>query len=137
MNIQRLFFVLTLAWVWPATAGEKPAVLSSIQPLLQTAVNSFNGKAVGVIGGAHARFLKQNAHIDSNLVATVTTKFRYKEKGCSRLHIDFAFQTPPAASVVRPGVQSVATVKKQPELPWVEMNYCKTGLPPKSLEKES
>lgn len=137
MNIGRVVLVATLVGVWPAMAAEKPTVLSTIQPLLQTAVNSFNGKAAGVIGGAHARFLKQNAHIDSNLVATVTTAFRYKEKGCSRLHIDFAFQTPPAASVVRPGVQSVATVKKQPELPWVEMNYCKTGLPPKSLEKES
>ena len=136
MNTVRVFFVVALAWISLAMAVEKPTVLSTIQPLLQTAVNSFNGKAVGVIGGAHARFLKQNAHIDSNLVATVTTAFRYKEKGCSRLHIDFKFQTPPPSTVTNPGIQNVAAVNKQPELPWVEMNYCRTGLTPKSLVKE-
>ena len=136
MNTVRVFFVFALAWIWPAVAVEKPIVLSTIQPILQTAVNSFRGTAVGVIGGAHARFLKQNAHIDSNLIATVTTVFRYKEKGCSRLHIDFKFQTPPPSTVTNPGIQNVAAVNKQPELPWVEMNYCRTGLVPKSLVKE-
>ena len=134
--ITRLLCLIVGLTVFRPGMAENPRVLSQIQPLLHTAVNSFTGKAVGVIGGAHAKFLKENAHIDSNLIATVTTKFRYKEKGCSRLHIDFAFQTPPA-SVAKPGLQNAASVKKPPELPWVEMNYCTTGLAPKSLEKES
>lgn len=136
MNIRRVCVVAAVSWIWPALAVEKPMLLSTIQPLLQTAVNSFSGKSDGVMGGAHARFLKQYAFIDSNLIVTVTTVFRYKEKGCSRLHIDFKFQTPPPSTVSKPGMQNVASANKQPELPWVEMNYCRTGLAPKSLDKE-
>ena len=107
-----------------ANAEEQRKVVGNIQPLLFEALNRFDGKAKGVLGGSHARFLAKGFNITQPLLVDVSTVLRYRESGCSRLLVDFKQK-----NVLMPKAKERKDVEY-----WMQINYCKNGQPPAKLD---
>ena len=112
----------TCAALAHAQAVERTAVADA-RPLIIAAIDSPAGIAYGVLVGDTADAITRQFKGDSPIYIDVSTERRYAQAGCSRLKVLFWQE-----GVWLPGAPS-------PRKQSIEMgiNYCRDGLPPKSL----
>lgn len=99
---------------------EDPRVLRT---LLVAAIDSPTGEAHGRMTGDIAKMMSDRFRTTGPILIDITTERRYSQAGCSRLKIRFAQD-----SVVMPGASA-----PQNKTVDVGLNYCRDGMPPKSL----
>ena len=99
---------------------EDPRVLRT---LLVAAIDSPTGEAHGRMTGDIAKMMSDRFRTTGPILIDITTERRYAQPGCSRLKIRFAQD-----GVVMPGASA-----PQNKTVDIGLNYCRDGLPPKSL----
>lgn len=123
MKITPVACVLTVcATLTHAQAVERIAV-GDARPLMIAAIDSPSGAAYGVLLGDAAAAITRQFKGSSPIYIDVSTERRYAQAGCSRLKLLFWQE-----GVLLPGAA-------MPRRQTLEMgiNYCRDGLPPKSL----
>ncbi|GAO27412.1 hypothetical protein ALISP_7232 [Alicycliphilus sp. B1] len=121
-----------IAAAWPfaalilaSTAGAETVrtPVPDARPVLLAALQAADGTAHGVLTGEMADAITKHFEATSPIYIDVTTEKRYREPRCSRLKVLFWQE-----GVKLPGVAS-------PRKQTIEfgINYCSTGLPPRSL----
>lgn len=121
--------VIPVACLLTACAGFAHAqafvrtAVADARPLMIAAIDSPAGTANGVLVGDTADAITRQFKGSSPIYIDVSTERRYAQAGCSRLKVSFWQE-----GVLLPGA---ASPRKQS----IEMgiNYCRDGLPPKSL----
>lgn len=105
-----------------AQAAERTPVADA-RPLMIAAIDSPAGIAHGVLAGDMADAITRRFKATSPIYIDVSTERRYAQSGCSRLKVVFWQE-----GVLLPGAPA-------PRKQTIEMgiNYCRDGLPPKSL----
>ncbi len=105
-----------------AQATERTPVADA-RPLMIAAIDSPAGVAHGVLAGDMADAITRRFKATSPIYIDVSTERRYAQSGCSRLKVVFWQE-----GVLLPGAPA-------PRKQTIEMgiNYCRDGLPPKSL----
>ena len=93
------------------------------RPVMLAALQATDGTAHGVLTGEMADAITKRFEATSPIYIDVSTERRYREPGCSRLKVLFWQE----------GVRLPEA--KAPRKKTIEfgINYCATGLPPKSL----
>lgn len=91
--------------------------------LLVSAIDSSTGSSHGILIGQMAEALTARMKATSPILIDVTTLRRYQQSGCSRLNVRISQD-----GVLLPG--STTPRKQTFDL---GLNYCRDGLPPKSL----
>ncbi len=116
------FVLITCSTLTYAQAFERTPVANA-RDLMIAAIESPTGAAAGVLVGDMADAITQRFKASSPIYIDVSTERRYKQAGCSRLKVLFWQE-----GVLLPGAPS-------PRKQTIEMgiNYCRDGLPPKSL----
>lgn len=104
----------------PRLLVEEPRLLRT---LLVAAIDSPTGEAHGQMSGDIAKMMSDRFRTTGPILIDVTTERRYVQPGCSRLKIRFAQD-----GVVMPGASA-----PQNKTVDIGLNYCRDGLPPKSL----
>ncbi|MBW8830356.1 MAG: hypothetical protein JF606_13150 [Burkholderiales bacterium] len=104
----------------PRLLVEEPRLLRT---LLVAAVDSPTGEAHGQMSGDIAKMMSDRFRTTGPILIDITTERRYAQPGCSRLKIRFAQD-----GVVMPGASA-----PQNKTVDIGLNYCRDGLPPKSL----
>ncbi len=123
MKMLALGFVLV---AWPAIALSQTVDrtrVSDIRALMIAAIDSRAGAASGVLVGDIAQAITQRFKAVSPVYIDVTTERRYAQAGCSRLKV-LLWQE----GVMLPGASGA-----RKETFEMGINYCRDGLPPKSL----
>jgi hypothetical protein len=105
-----------------AQAFDRTAVADA-RPLMIAAIDSPAGRAYGVLVGDTADAITRQFKGSSPIYIDVSTERRYAQAGCSRLKVSFWQE-----GVLLPG--AAAPRKQSLEM---GINYCRDGLPPKSL----
>lgn len=93
------------------------------RPVLLAALQSTDGTARGVLTGELADAITKRFEATSPIYIDVTTEKRYREPGCSRLKVLFWQEGVKLPNVAAPRKQTIE----------FGINYCATGLPPRSL----
>lgn len=123
MKTLPIVFLFT-AWsaITHAQAAERTPVADA-RPLMIAAIDSPAGVAHGVLAGDMADAITRRFKATSPIYIDVSTERRYAQSGCSRLKVVFWQE-----GVLLPGAPA-------PRKQTIEMgiNYCRDGLPPKSL----
>lgn len=124
--MNRAYFV-ALFLVAGAATGQTDSVMrvpvTDPRPLMLAAIASASGESYGVLTGQVAEAMAQKFQSKTPLYIDVTTIKRYAQAGCSRLKVLF-WQD----GVLLPG--AAAPRKQTIE---IGINYCRDGLPPRSL----
>ena len=115
---------LFMAWsaITQAQAAERTPVADARQ-LMIAAIDSPTGIAHGILVGDIADAITRRFKATSPIYIDVSTERRYTQTGCSRLKVVFWQE-----GVLLPGAP--APRKQTIE---IGINYCRDGLPPKSL----
>ncbi len=98
-------------------------VVEDLRPLLVQAIDSFDGSAKGILGGSLAEVLRVRMISTEPLQVHVTTLKTYGEAGCRRLNVQFRQRNVKLADQA-PSDRELA----------IQVNYCRDGRPPRSLE---
>ena len=116
-------FVLTICGIFTCAQAFERTPVADARPLMIAAIESPRGVAAGVLVGDIADAITQRFKASSPIYIDVSTERRYKQAGCSRLKVLFWQE-----GVLLPGAPL-------PRKQTIEMgiNYCRDGLPPKSL----
>ncbi len=117
--------VLGLALVlspWMATAQERIAVPDA-RPLLLAAIDAPDGRAHGLLSGPMADAITARFKATSPVYIDVSTERRYAQAGCRRLKVTFW----------QDGVQLPGEPGPRRRTIDFGINYCRDGLPPRSL----
>jgi len=93
------------------------------RPVLLAALQSADGTAHGVLTGEMADAITKRFEATSPIYIDVSTERRYREPGCSRLKVLFWQKGVRLPEAKAPRKQTIE----------FGINYCATGLPPKSL----
>jgi hypothetical protein len=93
------------------------------RPLMIAAIESPTGVAAGVLVGDIADAITQRFKASSPIYIDVSTERRYAQAGCSRLKVLFWQE----------GVRLPGTTLPRKQTIEMGINYCRDGLPPKSL----
>jgi hypothetical protein len=112
-----------MAGVAPNAAAQERAPVQDARPLLIAAIEAPDGQSRGVLVGEIADAITRQFKGTSPIYIDVTTERRYTQAGCSRLNVRFwqeGVQLPGAAAPRRQTID-------------FGINYCRDGLPPKSL----
>jgi hypothetical protein len=116
---------VSIACIVSSSPGAMPdtRVVEDLRPLLVQAIDAPGGTSTGILAGPLAQVLRSRAISSDPLQVNVTTLKVYREPGCKRLHVQFR--------------QSNVTLGNEPpvdrELAF-QLNYCRDGRPPRSLE---
>lgn len=97
--------------------------VEDFRPLLVQAIDAPSGTAHGTLIGSMAEALTAKMKATSPILIDVSTIRKYQQAGCSRLNVRFSQE-----GVVLPGT---TTPRKQTFD--LGLNYCRDGMPPKSL----
>lgn len=113
-----------LSEVQPTFAQPRVAVPDARQ-LLVAAIDAPNGQAHGILTGELADAITQRFKATTPIHVDVNTERRYVQEGCRRLKVS-VWQD----GVVLPGA-------KAPRRQTIDfgINYCRDGMPPKSLKE--
>ena len=93
------------------------------RPVMLAALQSADGTAHGVLTGELADAITKRFEATSPIYIDVSTERRYREPGCSRLKMLFWQEGVRLPEAKAPRKQTIE----------FGINYCATGLPPKSL----
>ena len=118
--------LVTLSWLAllpPAAAAPVSQVVADLRPLLIAAIDSPDGRAAGTLGGALAEVLRSRGISTAPLLVEVTTLRAFREPGCKRLNVRFQ-QREVKLGDAPPTDRELA----------FQLNYCRDGRPPRSLE---
>jgi len=115
--------LLATCYAHAQTAAGPRTPVTDARPLLVAAIDSPTGVAHGILVGRIADAITQRFNATSPIHIDVTTVRRYAQAGCSRLKVSYWQE-----GVVLPGAPA-------PRKQTVDMilNYCRNGLPPRSL----
>ncbi len=104
-----------------ATSGTR--LVEDLRPLLIEAIDAADGAARGVLRGPPAEVLRRRGVSSEPLEVEVTTLKVYRQPGCRRLNVRFA-------------QRAVRTGNEPPRdrAMAFQLNYCRDGQPPRSLE---
>jgi hypothetical protein len=91
--------------------------------VLLAALQASDGTAHGVLTGEMADAITKHFEATSPIYIDVSTEKRYREPGCSRLKVLFWQEGVKLPGVAAPRKQTIE----------FGINYCNTGLPPRSL----
>lgn len=97
--------------------------VEDVRVLLISAIDSASGEARGVLTGQMAKMITDRFRATGPILIDVTTQKRYAQPGCSRLNLRFTQE----------GVQLPGAAAPQLKTVDIGLNYCRDGLPPKSL----
>jgi hypothetical protein len=121
-----VFFAIGLstASAWSGEPSAARLAVEDFRELLVKAIDSSDGAARGMLVGPMADALSSRMKSTAPILVDVTTLRRYRQPGCSRLNVRFSQD-----GVVLPG-------EREPRKETLDlgMNYCKDGLPPRSLD---
>jgi len=108
-----------------ATAHAEPVrtPVPDARPVLLAALQSADGTAHGMLTGEIADAITKRFEATSPIYIDVSTERRYREPGCSRLKVHFWQEGVRLPEAKAPRKQTIE----------FGINYCATGLPPKSL----
>ena len=104
-----------------ATAGAR--VVEDLRPLLVEAIDAADGASRGVLAGPPSEVLRRRGVSSEPLEVEVTTLKAYRQPGCKRLNVRFAQRA------VRSG-----NAPARDRAIAFQLNYCRDGQPPWSLE---
>jgi hypothetical protein len=93
------------------------------RPVMLAALQATDGTAHGVLTGEMADAITKRFEATSPIYIDVSTERRYREPGCSRLKVLFWQEGVRLPEAKAPRKQTIE----------FGINYCATGLPPKSL----
>ncbi|QBE66296.1 hypothetical protein [Pseudoduganella lutea] len=125
----RPFLVMGVALllVLDVSAMEGAAARTPVEqfaPLLRTALDSPDGTARGMLTGGLAAAISRQYQTSAPIHIDVSTIVRYRQQGCARLRVE----------VAQDGVRLNTTATSGKQHLRFELNYCRDGLPPRSLE---
>ena len=129
MRCALLFSMLGLAACGTGALAQDRAQVQDARLLLVAAIDAADGQAHGVLIGDMAAAITQRFKAPGPINIDVSTERRFAQRGCSRLKVRF-WQD----GVQLPGVPSAPGVPS-PRRQTIDfgINYCRDGLPPKSL----
>lgn len=122
-----LYGLMTLA-CFPALGqgdGVQRRPVEEVRPLLIEAIDAPAGEAHGRLVGKIADAIGRQFKTAEPINVDVTTLMRYAEEGCRRLSVLFS----------QDGVQLGQGVPAKRQTIEFGINYCRTGMPPRSLER--
>ncbi|MBN9206328.1 hypothetical protein [Methylibium petroleiphilum] len=105
-----------------STAQERLPVADA-RPLLLAAIDAPDGRAHGVLSGPMADAITARFNATSPVHIDVSTERRYAQSGCRRLKVSFW----------QDGVQLPGEPSARRRTIDFGINYCRDGLPPRSL----
>jgi hypothetical protein len=125
MQLKTLMFFVTAALATQLVYAQDGArvPVEDVRVLLITAIDSPSGEARGVLTGQMAKMITDRFRATGPILIDVTTQKRYAQAGCSRLNLRFS----------QDGVQLPGAAAPQLKTVDIGLNYCRDGLPPKSL----
>jgi hypothetical protein len=122
-----LFWLLLCAGAATAQTPGAPATprqpVADARALLLAAIDAADGRAHGVLVGPSAEAITRRFAARSPIYVDVTTERRYAQDGCRRLKVSFWQE----------GVQLPGAPTPRHQVVDVGINYCRDGLPPRSL----
>ena len=119
----------TLPWLpGSGVAQQRPTRVSvaDARSLLVAAIDAPDGQAHGVLSGQIADAITQRFKATTPIYIDVSTERRYAQAGCRRLQVRFWQDGVQLPGVPAPRRQTVD----------FGINYCRDGMPPKSLQEE-
>ncbi|MBT9597010.1 MAG: hypothetical protein IV094_13590 [Vitreoscilla sp.] len=119
----------TLPWLPGSGFAEQRLTRVSVadaRSLLVAAIDAPDGQAHGVLSGQIADAITQRFKATTPIYIDVTTERRYAQAGCRRLQARFW----------QDGVQLPGLAAPRRQTVDFGINYCRDGLPPKSLQEE-
>lgn len=99
--------------------------VEEVRPLLIEAIDAPAGEAHGRLTGQMAEAIGRQFMTTEPINVDVTTLIRYADEGCRRLSVLFW----------QDGVQLAQGVPAKRQTVEFGINYCRTGMPPRSLER--
>lgn len=111
-----------IAFAQPATLSRRP--VTEVKPLMLEAIDSPSGDAHGRLTGELVDAISRQFKTSAPLNVDVTTLARYAEEGCRRL----------AVLIWQEDVRLRAEATGARQSVEFGINYCRNGLPPRSLE---
>jgi hypothetical protein len=108
----------------PAFAQPRVAVPDARQ-LLLAAIDAPDGQAHGILTGELAEAIAQRFKATTPIHVDVSTERRYEQRGCRRLKVSFWQDGVVLPSAEAPRRQTID----------FGINYCRDGMPPKSLKE--
>jgi hypothetical protein len=116
--------VLATALCSGAASAQQRVSVFDARSLLVAAIDAADGRAHGVLTGQIADAITQRFKGTTPIYIDVSTERRYAQAGCSRLKVRFWQDGVQLPEVPAPRRQTVD----------FGINYCRDGLPPKSLK---
>ncbi len=105
--------------------GRPPGTpVEDLRVLMVSAIDSPDGRAKGVLVGQTAAFITGRFNASGPIVVEVSTERRFRQPGCSRLRLDFS----------QDGVNLPGAAGPERRTLGVGLNYCRDGMPPRSLD---
>jgi hypothetical protein len=118
-------FVLTTCATCAFAQPFERTPVADARPLMIAAIDSPAGVASGILIGDAAEAITRQFKGTSPIFIDVSTEYRYAQADCSRLKVMFWQQ-----GILLPGTTSPRTQSIE-----MDINYCRDGLPPKSLAR--
>ena len=109
-----------------AAWAQARVTVTDARPLLIAAIDAPDGQAHGVLTGQLADAITQRFKATTPIYIDVDTERRYAQAGCRRLKVRFWQDGVQLPGVAAPRRQTVD----------FGINYCRDGLPPKSLKEQ-
>ncbi len=130
-TVRTVLCLLLAALPWLPGSGfaqQRPTRVSvaDARSLLVAAIDAPDGQAHGVLSGQIADAITQRFKATTPIYIDVSTARRYAQAGCRRLQVRFWQDGVQLPGVPAPRRQTVD----------FGINYCRDGLPPKSLQEE-
>jgi hypothetical protein len=104
-------------------AVRTPEVAADLRPFLVAAIDAPDGRAAGTLKGPFAELLRTRGISAAPLLVEVTTLRAFREPGCKRLNVQFQQRAVKVGDA--PPTDREITF---------QLNYCRDGQPPRSLE---
>ncbi|MDE2298502.1 MAG: hypothetical protein KGK18_10085 [Burkholderiales bacterium] len=106
-----------------AALGQQRVSVENAKALLVAAIDAPDGEAHGVLTGPLADAITERFKATTPIYVDVSTERRYAQEGCRRLKVRFW----------QDGVQLPGQPAPRRQTIDFGINYCRDGLPPKSL----
>ena len=123
MKFAAVVWMVATALIASDAASQDRTPVQDARPLLVAAIDAPDGQSRGVLVGDIAEAITRQFKGTSPIYIDVATERRYTQAGCSRLKVRFwqdGVQLPGAAAPRRQTID-------------FGINYCRDGLPPKSV----
>jgi hypothetical protein len=118
-----LLLLLVASAMSTAASAQQRVSVENAKALLIAAIDAPDGRAHGVLTGSLADAITERFKATTPIYVDVSTERRYAQEGCRRLKVRFW----------QDGVQLPGQPAPRRQTIDFGINYCRDGLPPKSL----